>query len=68
MRLPVAPLSEETRPGLALLIESYAARMEATVDAWAASILEQDLAVRAGGLTERGGGSWVGGGGGSLVW
>jgi hypothetical protein len=46
VRLPVAPLSEEMRPGLALLIESYAERMEATVNGWAANILAQDIAVR----------------------
>lgn len=43
--MPVAPLSEDTRPGLALLIDSYGERMEATVSAWAANILAQDVAV-----------------------
>jgi hypothetical protein len=51
VRLPVAPLSDECRPGLALLIESYTERMEATVNSWAASILAQDVAVgRLGGV------------------
>ncbi|KAI8463893.1 MAG: component of the exocyst complex [Monoraphidium minutum] len=44
VRLPVAPLSEDTRPGLALLIESYTERMEATVTGWMANILAQDVA------------------------
>ncbi|GBF89218.1 exocyst complex component Sec6 [Raphidocelis subcapitata] len=44
VRLPVAPLSDDTRPGLALLIEAYTGRMEATLNAWAANILAQDVA------------------------
>ncbi|KAI8473445.1 MAG: hypothetical protein J3K34DRAFT_410769 [Monoraphidium minutum] len=44
VRLSVAPLSEDTQPGLALLIESYTERMEATVTGWMANILAQDVA------------------------
>ena len=46
VRLPVAPLSEDMRPGLALLIENYTGRMDTTINGWAANILAQDMAVR----------------------
>lgn len=44
VRLPVAPMSLDSAPGFALLINSYTDRMEATMTAWYRAILAQDAA------------------------
>ncbi|WIA31171.1 hypothetical protein OEZ86_001178 [Tetradesmus obliquus] len=44
VRLPVAPMSLDSAPGFALLINSYTDRMEATMTAWYRAILAQDVA------------------------